>query len=682
MERESDVAAGDGAAPATQTADQDETYFRHLAETIPQIIFITDLHGNVEYYNRYWYTYTGLPAGTYRVDDWIATVHPDDLAHLVTYRDSAQMADEPFEAEYRLRRWDGVYRWHLGRGVPVKDAAGNVVKRFGIAVDITEQKQASERLHYYAILVENMPDAVITTDTRDVIRGWNPGAERLYGWQADDVIGRPAPDILQAIFDGGEASRQAWQSALSQQGAWHGELVQRRKDGTPLRVASTITQVTDERGAVLGVTAINRDVTEQRSIDENLRFLAEASKVLGSSLDYRTTLAAVAQLGVPEIADWCAVDMRAEDGGIEQLAVAHVDPDKVEWARELNKTNPPDPNAPTGVPNVLRTGQSEFYPVITDEMLVATAKNDEELALIRRIGFSSAMTVPLRIQDRAIGAITFVAAESGRHYTGADLAFAEEVAGRAALAVENARLYRDAQRAIAVRDEFMSLASHELKTPVTSLKMYTQVLQRQAERNGDADLADRLVKMDRQTDKLTGLINDLLNVARIQTGQLEYVDEAVDLNAVVHECVDTIQPTTAKHHIVVEGAIDGRVWGDSERIGQVMTNLLTNAIKYSPRADRVIVRLDRRGEDAVVSVRDFGIGIAPEYQGKIFEQFYRVSDPSEKTFPGLGLGLFIAGEIIKRHGGTVAVQSTSGAGTTFAFTLPILRGERERIALG
>src|SRR5207302_10043122 len=138
-----------------------------------------------------------------------------------------------------------------------------------------------------------------------------------------------------------------------------------------------------------------------------------------------------------------------------------------------------------------------------------------------------------RVQGRTIGAITFVTAESGRHYTGADLAFAEEVASRAALAVENARLYAEAQRAIAVRDEFLSLASHELKTPVTSLKMYTQVIQRQAERRGDADLVDRLVKMDRQTDKLTTLINDLLSVSRIQGGRLEYGDEVVDLNAVV-----------------------------------------------------------------------------------------------------------------------------------------------------
>lgn len=656
-------------------AERDEEYFRHLAEAMPEIVFITDAAGNVEFYNDHWYTFTGLPRGSYRREDWVAAIHPDDLPRLLARRDANATSDDPFEAEYRVRRWDGVYRWHLGRGVPIKDAKGKVVKRFGAAMDITEQKQAAEQLHYYAILVENMPDAVITTDPEFVIRGWNPGAERLYGWTAAEAIGRNASEFLHTVFAAEGADRQTWNVAFNHAGQWRGELRQRRKDGTPVRIAAAITQVRDERGAVLGVTEINRDVTAQYYFEENLRFLAEASKILSSSLDYRTTLATVAQLGVPQIADWCAVDILSETGAIEQLAVAHVDPEKVAWARALREANPPDPNAPTGVPNVLRTGRSEFIPIITEEMILAAVKDEEELALVRKIGFSSVMIVPLRVQDRTIGALSFVTAESGRHYTGADLAFAEEVANRAALAVENARLYAEAQRAIATRDEFMSLAAHELKTPVTSLKMYTQVLQRQAVRRGEADAAERFDKMDRQIDKLTSLINDLLNVARIQGGRLEYLDEAVDLNAVVREAIETIQPTTTRHRIEVAGEIDRPVWGDGERLGQVVTNLLTNAIKYSPRADRVIVRLGAAGGMAMLSVQDFGIGIAPEQQQRIFEQFYRASDPFEKTYPGLGLGLYLASEIVRRHGGTIAVQSVPGAGATFTVCLPFFPGE-------
>jgi PAS domain S-box-containing protein len=677
MENESDMAFAQVAQHLAQHgANQDEGYFRHLAEAMPQIVFITDAQGNVEYYNQYWYTYTGFLPGTYRREDWIAAVHPDDLPIILADRTISGDADEPFEAEYRLRRSDGVYRWHLGRAVPVRDAEGRIVKRFGAAVDITEQKESAERLRYYAILVESIPNAVITTDPDYRIRGWNPGAERLYGWRADEVIGQIAPEMLQAAVETGEQGKEAWEAAFARQEQWYGEFLKRRKDGAQIRVESTITHVKDARGNILGVTAIDRDVTAERAIEENVRFLAEASKVLNSSLDYRTTLTTLAQLGVPEIADWCAVAMRTESGGIDQLAVAHVDPAKVEWAKELGRANPPDPDAPTGVPNVLRTGRSEFLPIITEEMLVAAGLDDEQMALVRRIGFSSVMIVPLRVQERTIGAMTFVSAESGRHYTLADLAFAEEVANRAALAVENARLYTEAQRAIAVRDEFLSLASHELKTPVTSLKMYTQVIQRQAERRGDTDLVDRLVKMDRQTDKLTTLINDLLSVSRIQGGRLEYVDEAVDLNAVVHETLDLIQPTTTRHQIIVEGAVADRVWGDSERIGQIVANFLTNAIKYSPQADRIIVRLESDDMCARISVQDFGIGIEAEHQPRLFEQFYRVSDPSEKTYPGLGLGLYIASEIVRRHGGTIDVRSTRGEGSTFTFTLPLMRAGR------
>src|SRR5579859_6117083 len=187
------------------------------------------------------------------------------------------------------------------------------------------------------------------------------------------------------------------------------------------------------------------EIAERRQIEYNLRFLSEASKLLASSLDYQTTLTHVTYLAVPHIADWCTVDMRTEEG-IQQLALAHVDPEKVQWAKELNRANPPDPQAPTGVPNVLRTGKPEFYPVIDDTFLVAAAHDDEELALMRLIGFSSAMVVPLLIEGKAIGAITFVSAESGRYYTQADLSMAEELASRAALAIQNAWLYREAQQ--------------------------------------------------------------------------------------------------------------------------------------------------------------------------------------------------------------------------------------------
>ena len=413
--------------------------------------------------------------------------------------------------------------------------------------------------------------------------------------------------------------------------------------------------------------AVQIELTERKQIEQNLRFLAEASKILASSLDYQTTLTNVTQLAVPHIADWCTVDMQNEQG-IQQLALAHVDPEKVAWARELNRANPPDPLSTHGLPNVLRTGISEFYPDITDDLLVASARNEEELALLRKLALTSSMTVPLLVQGKAIGAITFIIAESGRHYSKTDLSMAEELASRAALAIENARLYSEAQNAIHLRDEFIATASHELRTPLTSLKMYTQVLHKQFTKQGDQSLIRSLTKMNMQIGKLAALIEDLLNVSKLEHGKLEFHQEAFNLGETVKETVEQLQHGI-RHTIQIEGEVAEPVWGDKERVGQVLTNLLTNAAKYSPKADTVVVRIADEQGMAVVSVQDFGIGIAPEHLQHIFDRFYRVNDPEEKTYPGLGIGLHIAHEIIARHNGTMGVVSTKGQGSTFCFTL-------------
>ena len=410
------------------------------------------------------------------------------------------------------------------------------------------------------------------------------------------------------------------------------------------------------------------ELAERKQIEHNLRFLAEASKLLASSLDYQTTLTNVAQLAVPHIADWCTVEMQGEQG-IQQLAIAHIDPQKVEWARELNRINPPDPHGSYGLPNVLRTGASEFYPDISDDLLVASARNEEELALARKIGFTSSMIVPLLVQGKAIGGITFITAESSRHYSRADLSMAEELASRAALAIENARLYSGAQDAIRLRDEFIATASHELRTPLTSLKMYTQVLHKQFVKQGEESLIRSLTKMNMQIGKLATLIEDLLNVSKLEHGKLAFHLEAFDLNEAVKEIVEQMQ-ASIQHNIHIEGGVNAPVWGDKERIGQVLTNLLTNAVKYSPRADTIVVCVADEQGMASVGVQDFGIGIAQQHQQHIFDRFYRVNDPEEKTYPGLGIGLHIAYEIIERHNGTMNVVSEKGQGSLFRFTLP------------
>ena len=221
------------------------------------------------------------------------------------------------------------------------------------------------------------------------------------------------------------------------------------------------------------------------------------------------------------------------------------------------------------------------------------------------------------------------------------------------------------------KDEFISMASHELKTPVTSLKGFTNLFQRRLAKQADEKTLHYLNRMDAQLNKLTKLITDLLDVSKMQTGQLTYRKEPFDLNTLVIETVENLQAATPTHHLCFETAGVVQVIGDRDRIGQVLINLVTNAIKYSPLADKVIVRLATAPQKAIVSIQDFGVGIAEAHQDKIFERFYQVTDPEENTFPGLGIGLYLSCEIVRRHGGNIWVESSKGKGATFYFTIPL-----------
>lgn len=221
------------------------------------------------------------------------------------------------------------------------------------------------------------------------------------------------------------------------------------------------------------------------------------------------------------------------------------------------------------------------------------------------------------------------------------------------------------------KDDYFALASHELKTPVTSIKAFTQILQMKFDAEGNNDAVFMLGKMNKQIDKLSQLISDLLDTAKMENGKMHYNMESFDFNDMVNEVVSDVQPATRTHSLNTNLAETENIFGDRERIGQVITNLLSNAIKYSPLANNIIIRSTSDAEHITLDVEDFGIGISEENQSEIFRRFFRVSGHAEDTFPGLGLGLFISAEIIKRHEGTLNVQSTKGKGSTFTLSLPV-----------
>ena len=230
------------------------------------------------------------------------------------------------------------------------------------------------------------------------------------------------------------------------------------------------------------------------------------------------------------------------------------------------------------------------------------------------------------------------------------------------------------------KDDFIGIASHELKTPVTSIKAYTQILERRLLKKGEEEEANMIRKMDVQINRLTSLIGDLLDVTKINSGKLQFNDRNFDFNELVKEVIEDLQRTTTQHQLLEDLQDVGVVFGDKERLGQVITNLISNAIKYSPNADQIIIHTQITDDEVSVCVEDFGIGISDDNLDKVFEQFYRVSGDLQHTFPGLGLGLYISAEIIKREHGRIWVNSVHGKGSSFCFALPIKK-KAKRIGL-
>ncbi|HEY7063735.1 MAG TPA: ATP-binding protein [Chloroflexota bacterium] len=466
------------------------------------------------------------------------------------------------------------------------------------------------------------------------------------------------------------------------------EIEAHRPDGSRGTLQVSAAPVRDRQGRIVAGVVTCEDVTWRKRAEAAQRFLDEAGKQLAGTLDYETTLASVARLAVPTLADLCIVDVLAADGEVRRVAVAHRDPRKQALARALQERFTPDPTAPVGIPRVLRTGESELTPDVTPERMAGVARDDEHLRLLRQMRPRSAMTVPLVARGRIVGAITCIATDAGRCYGAADLALAEDLARRAAVAVDNARLYYDAQAAIQVRDEFLSSASHDLKNPLVSVKGYAQILGAviaQESTPTSKQIAAGLAKIDRAATKMSALIDELLDVAHLEAGRpLELRRRPTDLVALALQAVGEFQPTVTNHRLVIEPKIPSLVglW-DAGRLDRVLANLLSNAIKYSPSGGAIAVRLAREhdgaGGWAVLVVQDEGMGIPAADLPHVFERFHRGGNVAGKI-GGSGIGLAGVRQIVEQHGGTIAVESREGAGATFTVRLPLpSQGRRDGV---
>lgn len=366
------------------------------------------------------------------------------------------------------------------------------------------------------------------------------------------------------------------------------------------------------------------------------------------------------------------VDMLEEDGSIRRIAAANAEPDLAELAEEI-RNHPPSVDAEHGVARALRTGQSELLSEMPEAMLTTIAQNEEHFEILRRLAPQSHMVVPFKDRGKILGAITFVrTVRSSNRYTDADLRVAEDLARRATVAVENARLYGEAQQAIRARDEFLSVAAHELKTPVTGLLGFSELARSELDLEmapASANLYRAIEVIEHQAAKLSHLVSQLLDVSRIEAGKVELNRTRVSLTRLAVEVAEATQRSAPRHTIVVRSSGPATALVDAIRMEQVLANLTGNAVKFTPDGGTVELELTTTESQAIrIAITDQGVGVPVEHRGQIFDRFYQAH--ARGFYGGMGLGLYISRQIVELHGGRLEAEFPTEGGTRFVAELP------------
>ena len=532
-------------------------------------------------------------------------------------------------------------------------------------------------VEYLGQLLNHAPIGVVTVDAHGGIVAWNPRASQIFGKGERAVLSTS----LSQLFP--ETERESLGRLVGRAPASDAtapvEVFERRGARGERQFVEVTAASIAGRGGELASLLLIQDVTERTRLEESQRFLARATATLVSSLDFEATLRSLARLVVPALADWCFIRALADDGSPSRFEVAGSGP-----ASEVLVRGPED--YPAGLPSpgsreveALHTGRSVLMSTVPDsagEQLARDAEHPETPPEIpRKIDVRSMMIVPLVARERTLGTITFVSGESGRRYDEQDLRLAEDLAGRAALAVDNARLYREAQAAIRLRDEFLSIASHELRNPVAGIKGAAQLLRRADERGQlDRERLHRYLDIiQHTTTRLGALTEDLLDVSRLQTGELPLRPRWADVAALVEAAISRMRTSGELERIALD--LDCHPCSavvDPDRLEQVVENLVGNAVKYSPGGGEIRVTLARDGDDILLSVQDSGIGLPHDALERIFEPFGRAPNAVARNIEGLGLGLYICRRITEQHGGRLWAESAGeGRGTTMLVRLPV-----------
>src|SRR6266849_3274369 len=593
-----------------------------LIDAIPQLVWTGRPDGATYYCNQRWRDYTTMTVEQLQGDGWMQCTHPDDWQRVRAVWQRAVQTGRSYEAEQRLRQGTtGDYRWFLVRAEPFKDAQGQIVKWFGTSTDIEEQKRAEQQLktseENLRVLAETVPQLVWTTGPDNRLDYCNQryceythaAFEQLQGHGWRQFLHPEEAEGVMPLRYQTLQSGEPFESECRLRNGQTGTYRWFLARGAPVR---------DETGQIVKWFGTNTDIEDQKRIEEALRRSQERIRALIDS----NIIGIASNEGEEEVL------VEANDAWLHMTGYTREDV----RSRTLTRVK------------ITPAEQAPLFERALQEVAAHGQHTPFETELVCKDGSRLPILVGgVTFQDRPRQIVAFVLDNSAR----------KELERR--------------------KDAFIGMASHELRTPLTALKLQTSLLHRQLAKQGIQASVPALSRMETQIDTITRLVEELLDVSKIQAGRLEYLQETVDLDALLREIADTMQQTHPSHSILVHGAVQTSLIGDRDRLAQVCTNLLSNAIKYSPDAQTVEMALSASPETVTIRVRDHGLGIPREQRDKIFERFYRAAGPKQRAIPGLGMGLYIVAEIVKRHGGTITVDSAVGKGSSFTVTLPLTR---------